>query len=202
MSPFHFHTVSALSKNGARLMRPHRGYTLYELLFVVALVAVLTAVALPGINPSQTEKLDLAAVQVAEAIRFARGEAIRTGEGHGLTVSQATQKVTVKKYDLTTAPVSVIETLTHPIDKRPYDFNVNTNASTKGVTISNSQDVFNYKGLGRRRSLIFDANGTPIWVVGAGPTTYLLNNGAVELSYGNQQRLVRVETITGRVTVQ
>ena len=163
---------------------------------------MLAAVAVPSFRPSDDAKLELAASRVADAIRHARAEALRTGEGHGLTISQATQKVTVKQYDLTTAPVSVVATLIHPIDKQPYDFNVNTTPSTSGVTISNTQDVFDYTGLGRRRSLIFDANGTPIWVVGSGPTTYLLNDGTVELSYGNQQRLVRVATITGQVRVE
>jgi len=180
----------------------HRGYTLLELVVVVSIVAVLAAVAVPGFNPAQDEKLELAAERIAEAIRHTRAEAMRTGEAHGLTISQSTQKVTVKKYDLTTAPISVLFTLTHPIDKQPYDFNVNTTRSTEGVTISNSQDAFDYSGLGRRRSLLFDANGTPIWVVGSGPTTYLLDDGTVELTYGNSQRLVRVATITGRVTIE
>jgi prepilin-type N-terminal cleavage/methylation domain-containing protein len=179
-----------------------RGYTLVELVVVASILAVLATIALPDLGPAQAEKLELAASRVAEALRHARTEALRTGEGHGLTISQSTQKVTVKKYDLTTAPISTLYTLTHPIDKQPYDFNVNTTPSTEGVTISNSQDIFNYKGLGRRRSLIFDADGTPIWVVGSGPTTYLLNDAAVELTYGNQQRNVRVATITGRVTIE
>ncbi len=180
----------------------NRGYTLLELVVVTSIIAVLATIALPSIEPSQGEKLDLAAMRVAEAIRHARTEALRTGEGHGLTISQATQKVTVKKYDLTTAPISTLYTLTHPIDKQPYDFNVNTTPATSGVTISNSQDVFYYAGTGRRRSLVFDANGTPVWFVGSVPTIYLLTDGTVELSYGNQQRNVRVATITGRVTIE
>lgn len=182
--------------------RRKQGYTLLELIIVVAILGLIAAVAVPGLSPGSDEKLRLAAEEVASAIRFARSEARRTGEGHGLTVSQVTQKVTVKKYDLTTAPISALYTLTHPIDKQPYDFNVNTKLSTRGVTISNSQDVFNYTGLGGRRSLIFDANGTPKWIVGSGPTTYLLSDGRIELSYGSRQRIVSVAPITGRVTVR
>ena len=64
------------------------------------------------------------------------------------------------------------------------------------------RDIFDYQGLGRRRSMVFDANGTPIWVVGSGPDTYLLEAATVELSYDNQQRNVTVDMLTGRVTIQ
>ena len=180
----------------------HQGHTLVEMLIVVTIITLVATLALPSLSAGDTTRIDFAAKEVATAIRFARSEALRTGEGHGLTVSQATQQVTVNRYDLTTAPISTLYTLTHPINKFPYDFNVNTGAGTKGVTISNSQDVFDYTGLGRRRSLVFDASGTPKWIVGAGPTTYLLSDGTVELSYGNLQRQVSVSPITGRVTVQ
>jgi len=179
-----------------------RGYTLLELVIVVSVISIIAAIAVPGVSTNDDAKLKLAAENVADAIRFARSEALRTGEGHGLTVSQATQKVTVKKYDLTTAPVSTLHTLVHPVDKQPYDFNINTRATTQGVVISNAQDVFNYTGLGGRRSLIFDATGTPKWIVGSGPTTYLLSDADIELTHRGQQRIVSVAPITGRVTVQ
>lgn len=181
---------------------PETGYTLVELLITVSIIAVIAAIAMPATSLGNEKRLELAATEVASAIRFARSESVRTGEAHGLTVSQVTQQVTVKKYDVTTAPISTLYVLAHPVNKQPYDFNVNTKASTRGVTISNSADVFNYTGLGGRRSLIFDANGTPKWIIGSGPTTHLLSDGNIELSYGSQQRVVSITPITGRVTVQ
>jgi len=183
--------------------KEERGYTLLELVIVVSVIALIAAIAVPALNSTGSdEKLNLAAEKVASAIRFARSEAIRTGEGHGLTVSQVTQQITVKKYDLSTAPISTLGTLIHPIDKQRYDFNVSTGSTTQGVTISNTHDVFNYTDLGGRRSLLFDAYGTPKWIVGSGPTTHLLSDGKIELSYGNAQLVVSVAPITGRVTVQ
>mgnify|MGYP001820215629 FL=1 len=182
--------------------RTKQGYTLVELVIVIAVLAVIAAIAVPGVSPDSDKKLQLAAEEVASAIRFARSEAIRTGDGHGLTISQTTQKLTVKKYDITIAPISTLGTLTHPIDKQPYDFNVNTKATTNGVIISNSSDVFDYGSEGRRRSLLFDSHGMPIWIVGSDPTRHLLEDGTIELSYGTQQRTVSVTPITGRVTVQ
>lgn len=177
------------------------GYTLTELIIVVTILGIIAAIAVPAFSNSDG-RLELAAAEVADAIRFARSETLRTGEAHGLTVSHITQQITVKKYDLSTAPISTLYTLTHPINKQPYDFNVSTKSTTRGVTISNIHDVFNYAGLGSRRSLVFDANGTPKWIVGSGPTTHLLSDGNIELSYGSQKRVVSLAPITGRVTVQ
>ena len=178
------------------------GYTLIEMLLVVGLLALVAAIAAPAFNSNEEVVLDRAAADVASAFRFARSEAIRTGEGHGLTISQVTQEVTAEKYDINVAPIVTLNTLTDPITKQPYDFNINTSNGTKGVLISNSVDIFNYGTEGRRRSLIFDRNGAPIWIVGADPTRHLLVDATVELSIGGQQRLVDVAPMTGRVTIQ
>lgn len=178
------------------------GYSLVELVVVVTILAVIAAVAVPGVNADADQKLLLAAEEVASAIRYTRSEAIRTGAGHGLTISQATQKITVQQYDISSAPIAVVDTLIHPIDRQPYDININTSTVTDGVAINNSLDIFDYGPEGRRRSLIFDERGTPIWIIGSDPTRHLLEAATVELTYGNQQRTVSVAPITGRVTIQ
>jgi len=178
-----------------------RGYSLVELLVVVSLIGALASIAIPDFSASRAERLDIAASRVAEAIRYARAEALRTGEVHGVTVSQATQRATVMKWDLTSNPASALYTLTDPFSKQPHDFPVDTSA-TAGVSIANTLDAFDYTGLGRRPSLMFDAGGTPLWIVTSGPSTYLLADGEVLLRLGNYERRVRVAAFSGRVTVQ
>ena len=179
-----------------------RGYSLLELLIVIALLGMVAAIAVPTSNNNDALKLDRAATNVANAFRFARSEAIRTGKGHGLTVSQATQAVTVRAYDLTTTPIGTLATLTHPVSKQPYQFNIETDPGTAGVIIKNSVDVFEYEDVGRRRSIIFDASGTPLWIISTGPIGYPLTEATVELQYGDQERVVNVAPMTGRVSTQ
>ena len=178
------------------------GYSLTEILIVVAILGIIAAVVVPNLSSTDTKKLDLAANEVAQAFRFVRGEAIRTGEIHAITISQTTQKISTYKADLTTTSLGKEYILTHPIDKKPYEDTITTLSLTPGVSISNTQDPFLYPTTGRRKSLAFDASGTPIWIILSSNTTYPLKDGMVQLSYGDEQRVVRVAPVTGRVTIE
>ena len=48
----------------------------------------MALVVIPDSSPGSQQKLDLAAQQIAQALRFAHAEALRTGEHHGVTISQ------------------------------------------------------------------------------------------------------------------
>lgn len=183
------------------MYRKAHGFSLVELLIVVTILGIAATVAIPDISSTRTTTLDLAADKIARAIRFARSESQRTGEIHGVQISQNTQRVVVYKADLSTAPVSMDAIVYHPLSKQPYDFDVDDSTLTTGVIINNTQDPFLY-ATGRRKNLLFDASGVPIWIVNATATTYTLQEGLVQLSIGRDNRSVRVAQITGRVTVQ
>ena len=181
--------------------RHEHGFSLLELLIVVTILGIAASVAIPDISTTNTTKLDLAADKIARAIRFARSESQRTGEIHGVEISQNTQRVVVYKADLTTTPVSMDTIVYHPLSRQPYDFDVDDSTMTSGVIINNTQDPFLYAA-GRRKNLLFDASGIPIWIVNATSSTYILEDGLVQLNFGRGNRSVRVAQITGRVTVQ
>lgn len=183
-------------------MKSQSGYSLLELTLVVAIMGVLAAVVLPNFSATDPAKLDLAASEVMQAIRMARTESIRTGEMHGLTISQDTQLITVKKYDLSTAPISTEFTLYHPLEKQVYEFNVEEESLTAGVTISNTQDAFLFSDNIRRKSVLFDRTGAPVWFFGSTDEIVRLTDGSVELGYGDATRTIKLSPYTGRVALQ
>ena len=178
------------------------GFSLLEISIVVLILGIMALVVIPASSPTGQQKLDLAAEQIAQALRFAHSEALRTGEHHGVTISQVTQTITVKKWDMTTDPVSTELIPYHPVDKQSFVFDADTMSLAPGVSITNSSDIFNYVTIGRRRSLIFDPQGVPVWVLGSDDSVYRLLDGIVQLSNGQYQRNVAVAPLTGRVTVQ
>ena len=179
-----------------------RGVTLTELLVVVIILGLLAAVAAPGLRSADPAKLDLAATQIAEAIRFARSEAMRTGQVHSVLVKHQTEEVNADKTDLTTQPPSAEYLLHHPISRQLYEFNVSTARTTAGIEITNTQEVFDFSGISRRRRLMFDAQGKPIFIRTSTGETYHLAVGQILLGYGTHQRIVQVDPYTGRVTIQ
>ena len=184
--------------SGSGSIRVQQGYTLLELMAVVAIIAVLAAVAVPALNPAQYEKLDLAAAQVAEAIRFARSEAIRTGNPVYVAIDRNSDRLLIAEADLSGATVVAGATLRHPIDKKLLDIIVSDATVTSGVEFTN--DPFDYPSGSNQPSVVFDAQGLPFHK--AGGTSQVLTLGEVDLELNDLERTVLVAPTTGRVTIQ
>lgn len=181
-----------------------RGYTLLELTVVVTIVSVLAAVALPSLDPAQEDILDLAAGRVASALRFARTESIRTGDVHAVEILFDTEQIIVSQADMTQAspyppatPTDPASILIDPITKQPLDVRLADQNALAGTDVLTQP--FNYD-VGDRRTVLFNAQGMPFHK--AADTFYRLNDGLVELALGGRQRNVRLDPVTGRVTIE
>jgi prepilin-type N-terminal cleavage/methylation domain-containing protein len=59
-------------------MKISRGFTLWEIIIVTAIVAVLTSLAIPGISKyTQQKRSDVIAIQLQDTFKFVRTEALR-----------------------------------------------------------------------------------------------------------------------------
>ena len=76
-------------------MNPQHGFSLMELAVVVAILGIVAAVAMPNLAATDVQIVELAAAGVADAIRFARSEAIRSGTPHGVNTDAAGNRIRV-----------------------------------------------------------------------------------------------------------
>jgi len=178
-------------------MRRHaKGFTVTELLVVVLVLGIAALVTIPDFSSSNPHKLDLAAAEVAEAVRFARSESVRTGIPHGV-FTQAVGRIRVFWADTGTTPATPTYDVRNPIDKKLYDIDFDTHPFAAGVDFSG---IASFQGTCTDdRYIVFDATGAPRCL---DPMTVILRSSDKTLAIGAATRVVTIHGITGRVTVQ
>lgn len=184
------------------------GYSLAELLVVVSLLSVLALAAIPVAAPSADKRLDAAAQEVINALRFARIEALRTGTFYGADFSvdpaTGTRRMRVFRTD-TAAPPNPVYDVRHPIDKRLYDSQLASGSATAGVIISAAK--FYYQS-GAATPVAcdwaaFDASGQPDFYPDASNYAAYSTSpyvSVVTLSYQGRSVQVLLDPVTGRVS--
>ena len=171
------------------------GYTLVEILIVVSLLGIVAVVAIPNFPSINPQPLDLAAEEFANAMRFARREAMRLGHPIGFTAQN--KRITVFRADVGTSPWTLNYDVYHPHSKHLYDIKINKHpfADLDEMT----QNIAHRGTCDRPDDVYFDSNGTP-WCTE--PETVLLEQFDVTFILGPHTRVVTLQGISGRVTVQ
>jgi type II secretion system protein H len=174
-----------------------RGVTLPELLIVLAILGVVAVAATPFLSSANPHQLDLAVTEFANAMRFARSEAIRTGEPRGFKQQSSTKRIRVFRLDTGTSPWELYYDVYHPLSKQLYDVKLSNHPFAAADTLSDNEV---YRGTCNQSGTVyFDRNGTP-WCTN--PETVPLEQLDVTLTLGGHSRVVTLHGITGRVTVQ
>jgi len=173
-----------------------RGFTLVEIVAVVAVLAIAGLVLIPTLNPSQPYKLDLVASQIAESIRFAQGEALRTQTPYGVEIDTATNRFRVFRDTSALIPPTPVFDVYHPVSKTFYDLDLEANSATSGVQIAAAPVWIG--ACTRPDRLGFDAHGTPRC---GEPWNIRLQTSRLTVTYQGHTRTIVIDGEVGRVTV-
>jgi type II secretion system protein H len=175
------------------------GLTMVELLLVVSILGLVAMVAIPSLSASDHAKLELAAEEFAQAMRFARSQAMQQGAPYGFRnpPGSGIKRIRVFRMDTTTNPWSPVYDVYHPLSKILYDIDLRTHALAYAEAVSRNttfRGTCNMVG-----NIYFDGHGTP-WC--ADPEDVLLDQLNVTFSSGPISRVVTLHGISGRVTLQ
>lgn len=172
--------------------RSSRGYTLVELLAVIVLMGIIASVFFSSSSLNDRQILDLAAREVASALRFARSEALRTNIAHGVRLSSADNRLRVFKL---ASPPTEDYTVYHPRDKQLFDIDLDNSYFGSGITAAAD---FRFGGSATpNEAVAFTKNGVP-----ASPSDLMvMDSGSVTLSYRGTSLTVTVAAINGQVSI-
>ena len=173
------------------------GASLAEIILVVAILGIVAVVAIPNVSSYDSELVELAAEEVAEAVRFAHSEAIRTGTLHGTRTQTSLTRIRVFRGDTATTPPTPVYDVYHPVDKKLYDIDFSEHPY---VTVDDFSAITSFSGTCNNPSyIVFEENGIPLC---SDPMTVRLDQADLTLKKGNAAITVTLHGITGRVTIQ
>lgn len=174
-----------------------RGFTLAEMLIVVALLAIIARVMAPALAGSDDRRLEVAASEVRESLRFARAEALRRGQR--VLVDAESSAGRVKLFVTSCTPTGMPKVINDPRTKRAFDVDVAGGPYSGGVGVTPRFMA----GGSAWGGVIFDATGAAADVC---QVTGMTSQGTpqagsgVVLSLGGKQVTLALDAPTGRVT--
>lgn len=177
------------------IARRHKGISLLELLIVVSILGIVAAVAVPGFSSSKSHEAALAADEIAQALRFARSESMRTGQTYGVHLNPGLRRVRVFSADGSTDPATAVYNVYHPVTKKLYtvDFDAHPIVRLDSLAVVPSFratcDTPMY--------LHFDAHGTA-WC--GTSSTVLLTGAVITVATGAETAALTLDGVTGRVS--
>jgi len=186
-----------LTFNKEQCNRRQYGYTLVELSLVVLILAIMAAAVIPAIMPADSGKLQVAAQEIADAMRFARSEAMRLRQPRGFRYNAPQTRIRMFRPDTGTLPWAPIYDIYHPVSKKPYDILLDEHYFG---AVETSTQIHEFRGTcNLEKSIYFDANGTPFCT---DPHTVPVLRYDISITLGDHTRLVSLEPITGQVTIK
>src|SRR6185437_5036094 len=164
--------------------RNFAGFTLVELLTVVTILGIVTAIVLPQIGPHDDLKVASAARELTADLLYAQSQAIATGKTHYVVFNAAHQIYTLMD------SVNPPHELVHPTMPSTYEIGFGSGA-LQGVTLAR----VSFDG---ETTLAFDALGVPRACMTTGKLS-ALKEGSIVLSSGESKLTVIVQPYSGEI---
>ncbi len=167
---------------------------------MITILGFAALLAIPSFSASDHAKLELAAEEYAQAMRYARSLAMQQGAPFGFRNPPGADDITrirVFRVDTSTNPWTPIYDVYHPLSKNLYDIDLKSHRFAYSETVNRAttfRGACNTVG-----NTYFDANGTA-WC--ADPEDVLLEQLDITFSSGLISRVVTLHGISGRVTIQ
>lgn len=171
------------------------GFTLGEILVVVAIVAILVGVAVPFLSSQDSKKLEVAAQETGNALRFAVNEARRTGSYILVDAKTTAGRLKVVKSDATGANLGAVN---DPLTKRALDIDTAGSAFSGPVSMTAR---FMQGGTAYTQLLISPATQLQVF---DGPSTNvgaLQSGSGIVLALGGSSVTVTINESTGFVAI-
>ena len=142
-------------------------------------------------------RIELATSEVAGALRFARSEALRTGQYHGARIDSALQRIRVYRLDVSGSPAVEEYVVAHPVDKQLFDVSLRSGSFTPDGGITSVE--FRFGGdPAPGESVAFDIRGNPVSPL----DLTLMDSGRVTLGLGGRLATVSIAPLSGLVSTQ
>jgi prepilin-type N-terminal cleavage/methylation domain-containing protein len=190
MFPSRFHctddsTRRAIASSSAALARGSRAFTLVEILVVIIILGIASAVIIPQIGSRDDLKASAAARVVMADLVYAQNRAIS---------QQRPQYVSFSAQQYLLSESTGLAAITHPVTKNPYTITFNAdNATVDDASLSSWS-------IGGANVLGFDELGAPFKFDGVSTTT-LGAAAQIVVQAGDKQLTIQVEPFTGETTV-
>lgn len=181
------------------MKRCRSAFTLIEILVVVCILGVVSAVIIPQLGTRNDILAAAAARQIMSDLTFAQNQAITSQTPVYVVFTKATGTNTPGgSYSVMTALPSTV--MTHPISKRPWTVTFGTGNSgviTAFKTVRLATASFDTKA-----AIMFDETGSPWSIPATGGSATSLSAGSVGISCSGFNLTITVEPLTGTLTVK